>query len=423
MDLSLLTILGGTAGIGALVAGWQTFKSWLISLQGLFLIRVALSFSTEKQLLEYLSKHAKLLRIFSPTKIYDVMDYVGRCKSEQQFAYRLPNLEYPMWWIYKKHLFQIYKSTLIADRWFPLTPLFTKIYEHVNNHNYKTKIVSRHYIRSLHGELTKNMEAKVSSDHPPDAPLSQTEENNYSLAETVCTQFPIHDVGRKDRPIPPLLYIHTPNTNKIFSDIQHWLNSKTWYLEHGIPWRRGYLLIGQPGTGKTAFVRSTAEQLGLPILAIHLATMSDHDLDGVWESLRISSPCIALLEDLDSIFNGRTFTPTRGSMQHALSFEGLINKIDGVDHCNGICLFVTANDANKIDPALKDRPGRIDLTVSFENATQEQKETLANRIFNGTPKELWKPLLTKENTMAQFQEICCQKALELYWNNTNQTNL
>lgn len=416
IDLSLLAILGGTAGIGALVAGWRTFKSWLVALQGLFLIRIVLTAGVMTHLVEYLGKHGRLLRVLSPSRIYDTLDYVGSCKAERQFAYRTPDPQHPMWWIYKGHLLQLSGDTLTAARWFPLTALFTKIYEHVNDRRRETGIDNRHYIRPLRGELPScGGSSSAPGNEKPQALTVTPGGFGYTLAETVCSQFPVHDVGRKDRPIPPLLYIHTPTTSGLFSDLRHWLDSKDWYLERGIPWRRGYLLCGPPGTGKTGFIRSAAEQLGLPIMAIHLSTMSDHDLDSTWDTLRFSSPCLALLEDLDTIFDGRTFMPTRGAFQHTLSFEGLLNKIDGVDHCNGICLFVTSNDVDKIDPALKYRPGRIDRTVQFGNATKDQKEAMAIRIFNGSPRELWEPLLAQDCTMAQFQEDCCKKALELYW--------
>jgi hypothetical protein len=67
---------------------------------------------------------------------------------------------------------------------------------------------------------------------------------------------------------------------------------------------------------------------------------------------------------------------------------------------------------------------RYPETVVWRGRKRDYWNVFTQKNFaKSFPKELWKPLLTKENTMAQFQEICCQKALELYWNNTNQTKM
>ena len=52
--------------------------------------------------------------------------------------------------------------------------------------------------------------------------------------------------------------LDTDLSNNIMNDIKEFQNSAPWYLEKGVPYRRGYLLYGPPGTGKTSFTQAIA---------------------------------------------------------------------------------------------------------------------------------------------------------------------
>ena len=91
----------------------------------------------------------------------------------------------------------------------------------------------------------------------------------------------------------------------LIHEIELWRKSKDWYLEKGIPWKRGWLLYGPPGTGKTALARAFAEDLNMPIYVYNLAEMGNHELIKAWTEMQINMPCIALIEDIDNVFHGR----------------------------------------------------------------------------------------------------------------------
>src|SRR5829696_5877049 len=100
----------------------------------------------------------------------------------------------------------------------------------------------------------------------------------------------------------------------LVNEIELWRNNRDWYLDKGIPWKRGWLLYGPPGTGKTALARSFAEDLNMPIYVFNLAEMSNHELVKAWTDMQVNVPCVALIEDIDNVFHGRENVARRSGM-------------------------------------------------------------------------------------------------------------
>lgn len=242
----------------------------------------------------------------------------------------------------------------------------------------------------------------------------------------------------------------------LIREIARWRNSRNWYRERAIPWKRGWLLYGPPGTGKTALARAFAEDLNLPIYVFNLAELGNHDLIKAWAEMQRNVPCIALFEDIDNVFHGRENVarknqpqPMMFTMQQPrdgesgsskgplapLTFDCLLNCLDGVERADGIFTIITTNDISKIDPALgqprtlpngevefiSTRPGRVDKAVELGYMEVDDKKRLAARILGDYPAELAAMhdfvdrFAEMKETPAQFQERCAQIALECYW--------
>jgi mitochondrial chaperone BCS1 len=156
--------------------------------------------------------------------------------------------------------------------------------------------------------------------------------------------------------------------NQIIEDVDFYLRpgTKLWYNQRGIPYRRGYLFEGPPGTGKTSLCIALAGRFKLKIYILNLNNTSDDDLQSLMSSL--PERCILLLEDIDTqkITNLRTAEPGNSATDRRLTLSGLLNAIDGVIANEGRILIMTTNHRNKLDPALI-RPGRVDMTITFEN--------------------------------------------------------
>jgi len=92
----------------------------------------------------------------------------------------------------------------------------------------------------------------------------------------------------------------------MIDDIKNFQKSGDWYVNKGVPYRRGYILHGPPGTGKTSFVSAVAARLNLNICYLNLSSRSldDDTLNTLLNKSPLNS--IILLEDIDAIFVDRT---------------------------------------------------------------------------------------------------------------------
>lgn len=222
------------------------------------------------------------------------------------------------------------------------------------------------------------------------------------------------DIGEDSRASFDALAL-TPELLALVDEIRFWERSKDWYSLRGITWRRGYLFHGEPGTGKTSVVRAAAEELNLPVHIFDLATMSNEDLQEAWVKMAKDAPCVALMEDIDGVFHGRKNIAPQGGMMSSggLTFNELLNTIDGIERTDGVLLVITTNYKKHVDPALN-RPGRIDREVEFGPLNYEARLKVARMIL-GEDDAVKTAMDSPDVPGAVFVEACCRRALqELY---------
>jgi len=184
------------------------------------------------------------------------------------------------------------------------------------------------------------------------------------------------------RPVRPLSSVLLPpgQAEAILADCRDFLASEAWYAHRGIPYRRGYLLYGLPGTGKTSLVTALAGELGCHLYVVSLSSprMTDEALGSLLTSSEEGS--ILLLEDVDAAFLKRDRVAGAAGGAGGLSFSGLLNAIDGVAAQEGRMLFMTTNHLERLSEALV-RPGRVDVRLQFGWATEWQKYHLFTSFY------------------------------------------
>ena len=152
---------------------------------------------------------------------------------------------------------------------------------------------------------------------------------------------------------------------EIQTDFQQFFAAREVYERYHIPWKRGVLLLGPPGNGKTHTIKALINQSGKPCLYVksfksRIAT--DHAaIRAVFKRARRTTPCLLVMEDLDSLINDR-------------NRAFFLNELDGFAANTGILVIATTNHPEKLDPAIMDRPSRFDRKYTFEPPAPAERE-------------------------------------------------
>jgi cell division protease FtsH len=182
----------------------------------------------------------------------------------------------------------------------------------------------------------------------------------------------------------------------------------------GIPAKRGILLAGDPGTGKTIICKALmAEAEGITCITASAHGLSDADyiteLYGLAQDL---TPCLVFIEDIDLIGQDRE----QSGYHNAPALFSLLADLDGIEEKSEIVTVATTNCLETLDRALTQRPARFDRVIKLTKPSQEQRRELINRLCERISlEEPARDYIVRHSegyTPAQLQEIIFSLAIE-----------
>lgn len=184
-----------------------------------------------------------------------------------------------------------------------------------------------------------------------------------------------HGFNGKSIPLRPAttLFLNDGILNTLLDDAFDFIDRRDFYLSHGIPHKRCYLLYGQPGTGKSTIGKVLATELQREVYVLS-TNMSDSAF--TWRWAEIEEGTIIVLEDIDS--QGSDLD--RNASTTSTSLSTLLNCIDGPMAKDNCIIVLTTNCPESLDPALT-RAGRVDLALELKYLNKESATEMAQSFL------------------------------------------
>ena len=154
----------------------------------------------------------------------------------------------------------------------------------------------------------------------------------------------------------------------ILKDIQDFWDRRDKYREYNFIHKRGILMYGEPGCGKSGIIQLIAKQL-IENNGIIINIKDQDDVDffidfiATFRKIEPNRPLIVLLEDLDSIAGESNYSTSK-----------LLNILDGVKQIEDVVYIATTNYPEKLQERITNRPSRFDRRYKVELPNEEIRE-------------------------------------------------
>jgi DNA polymerase III delta prime subunit len=205
--------------------------------------------------------------------------------------------------------------------------------------------------------------------------IKSIESGLYSIVYTQDNGFGVSKMTYK-----PEDYLVLPSLphEDIISDIKKFWASKEQYTKYNITHKRGIILHGEPGGGKTSLIYLLIEEMKQ-----HNGICIYFDSPKTWiavanliRKIEGDRPILCIIEDIDGIIED-------------FGEEIFLNFLDGLNQISNIVYVATTNNLKDIPDRIKDRPSRFDKKYEVKKPTKEDRKVYFEHMIHEEDKNLY----------------------------------
>ena len=203
----------------------------------------------------------------------------------------------------------------------------------------------------------------------------------------------------------------------IQNNIEKLFNASDILKKNAIQLKRGVILSGSPGVGKTLICKVLARELKTTVIYVlpsHI--QSRNAISTICDMAKDLAPTLLILEDIDYIAEDR-------ESQNGWAVIDLMNKMDGLEGFDNVITLATTNLITKVENAIKNRPGRFDRVITLDIPSHKLKKQMLEKFTQNLildPDVDFKQIVKETDDLsgAYIKDLCITAALVALYDNS-----
>ena len=185
-----------------------------------------------------------------------------------------------------------------------------------------------------------------------------------------------HTLKKQPFKTDELYHLPSPEIMDILKDIENFWTRADVYRKYNFVHKRGILMYGEPGCGKSGIIQILATML-MELNGIVINIKSQNDIDyfiefiPTFRKIEPNRPLVVILEDIDSLAGEDRYSTSQ-----------LLNILDGVKQIEGVVYIATTNYPEKLQERVTNRPSRFDRRYKIELPNEEIRRAYITNKLN-----------------------------------------
>jgi SpoVK/Ycf46/Vps4 family AAA+-type ATPase len=166
-----------------------------------------------------------------------------------------------------------------------------------------------------------------------------------------------------------LFFLPSTEITEIIDDIKKFWDKRELFLNYKFAHKRGILLYGEPGCGKSCIIQLCMKHIIDEMNGIVINVKDEDDVDAYisfihnFRKIEPKRPLIVIMEDLDSIMGEDRYSTSR-----------VLNILDGIKQIENVVYIATTNYPEKLEDRVTNRPSRFDRRYKVDLPDEEMRK-------------------------------------------------